>query len=297
MRLRVVHRTLYEYDEPVTTSHHELHLTPRDGPTQTCLTHSVTVQPEPLAIRERIDYFGNRTSYFGIHEPHRSLDVLAESEVRVKGRPASLLLDRTPWEAVRDAVARDRNGESLQAYAFVFDSPYVAFDPALEGFARPSFPPGRPLLDSVLDLTRRIHGEFTFDPSATQVSTPLSEVLSERRGVCQDFAHVAIGCLRSVGLSARYVSGYLLTVPPPGSARLVGCDASHAWFSTYLPHVGWIDFDPSNNMIPDDRHIVVAHGRDFGDITPVRGVIVGGGRPTLRVAVDVAPLDADFGAQ
>jgi len=169
----------------------------------------------------------------------------------------------------------------------------VPSEPALAALARPSFSPGRPLLDAALDLTARIFSEFTFDSGATEVSTPLCDVLRDRHGVCQDFAHVAVGCLRSVGLPARYVSGYLLTAPPPGSARLVGADASHAWMSTYLPNVGWIHFDPANNAMPDDKYVVLAYGRDFGDVTPVRGVIVGGGRPTLRVAVDVAPVDDD----
>lgn len=291
MRLRVVHETTYEYDEIVTTSHHEIHLTPRDGPSQVCLSHQVTITPEPETVRERIDYFDNRACYFGIHESHRTLAIVAESDVRVEERPSSLILDRTSWEDVRDLVARNRRPESLEAYSFVFDSPYVRVQPELRTLAAPSFSPGRPLLDAALDLTRRIFSGFTYERGATGVSTPLSEVLRDRRGVCQDFAHVAIGCLRAMGLPARYVSGYLLTAPPPGRPRLTGCDASHAWVSTYVPNVGWIDFDPSNDMMADERHVVVAYGRDFGDVTPVRGVILGGGHHALRVSVDVAPLD------
>jgi transglutaminase-like putative cysteine protease len=297
MRLRVVHRTTYGYAKPVTTSHHEIHLTPRDGPSQVCLSHTVSITPTPGAVRERLDYFNNRACYFGIHETHRTLEVIAESEVRVKERPSSLLLDRTPWEDVRDVVARNRRPESLEAYSFVFDSPYVRVGPELHALAAPSFAPGRPLLDAMVDLTRRIFSHFTYDPSATGVATPLSDVLCNRRGVCQDFAHIAIGCLRSMGLPGRYVSGYLLTSPPPGRPRLVGCDASHAWISTYLPNVGWIDFDPSNDMMPDEKHVVVAFGRDFGDVTPVQGVILGGGRHTVRVAVDVAPVDEPLTAR
>jgi transglutaminase-like putative cysteine protease len=293
LRLRVVHRTTYRYAEPVTTSHHEVHLAPRDEPSQTCSSHLLTVTPRPPAVRERFDYFGNRTSYFGIHELHRSLEILAESEVHVRERPRSLLLDRTPWEIVRDTVARDRKREAVEAYGYVFHSPYVPAEPELHAFARPSFEPHRPMLEAMLDLTERIFKEFTFDTKATHVSTPLGEVMRERRGVCQDFAHVAIGCLRSIGLPARYVSGYLLTMPPPGTPRLVGADASHAWISSYLPNVGWVDFDPSNNLMPDEKHVVVAYGRDFGDVTPVRGVIVGGGRHALGVAVDVVPIDQE----
>ena len=295
MRLRVAHRTIYRYAKPVTTSHHEIHLTPRDGPSQACLSHAISIDPPPGTVHERLDYFGNRAGYFAIHEAHRTLEILAESEVRMKERPRSLLLDRTPWEQVRDVVAHNRRPESLEAYAFVFDSPYVRVQPELFALAAASFAPGRPLLDAALDLTKRIFSQFAFDPHATAVSTPLSDVLHHRRGVCQDFAHVAIGCLRSMGLPGRYVSGYLLTSPPPGRPRLVGCDASHAWISTYLPSVGWIDFDPSNDLMPDEKHVVVAYGRDFGDVTPVQGVILGGGPHTLRVSVDVAPADEQGG--
>lgn len=291
MRLRVVHETRYEYEAQVTTSHHEIHLTPRDGPSQVCISHAVSIQPPPGAVEERMDFFKNRACYFGIHEPHRTLEIVAQSEVRVKERPRSLLLDRTAWEEVRDGVARSRGPESLDAYGFAFDSPYVRVSPELRSFAAPSFARGRPLLDAALDLTRRIFSGFTYDRGATGVSTPLSDVLRDRRGVCQDFAHVAIGCLRAMGLPARYVSGYLLTAPPPGRPRLTGCDASHAWIATYLPNVGWIDLDPSNDMMPDERHVVVAYGRDFGDVTPVRGIILGGGRHALRVSVDVRPVE------
>jgi transglutaminase-like putative cysteine protease len=287
MRLRVVHETIYEYAEPVTSSHHEVHLTPRDGEGQTCLSHELFVSPTPGVMRDRTDYFKNRASYFGIHEAHRSLRIVSKSEVRVRrqGQPP---LWSPSWEETRDSVARDRRPEILDAYAFVFDSHYVAANDALRELARPSFPPGRPLLEAILDLTRRIFTEFVYDPTATQVSTPLSEVLERKRGVCQDFAHLEIGCLRAMGLPGRYVSGYLLTTPPPGKARLVGADASHAWVSTYFPNAGWIDFDPANNLMPSDHHVTVAYGRDFGDVTPVRGVILGGGRHRLRVAVDVA---------
>ncbi len=288
-----MHQTRYEYDDLVTNSHHEIHLTPRDGPTQTCIAHSIAVLPEPEVVRERIDYFHNRVCFFGIHESHRTLEIVAESEVRVLERPSSLVLDRTSWEDVRDRLARSRRPEAIEAYSFVFDSPYVRAEPALKALAEPSFSSGRPLLDAAMDLTRRIFSGFAYERGSTGISTPLSDVLRDRRGVCQDFAHVAIGCLRSMGLPARYVSGYLLTAPPPGRPRLAGCDASHAWISTYLPNVGWVDFDPSNDMMADEGHVVVAYGRDFGDVTPVRGVILGGGHHALRVAVDVAPVDED----
>jgi transglutaminase-like putative cysteine protease len=293
MKLRVLHRTTYEYGQPVASSHHEAHLAPRDGRSQVCLAHSVRITPTPSTTRQRRDYFDNKTIYFGIHESHRSLEVVAESEILVADREHSLLLDRSSWDAVRDFVAVDRQSESLAAYAFVFDSPYIGAEhDALAEFALPSFAPGRPLLAAVADLTARIFTDFAYDTTATEASTPLADVIRRRRGVCQDFAHFEIGCLRAMGLPARYVSGYLSTTPPPNERRLVGCDASHAWISTYLPNVGWIDFDPVNNLMPGERHVTVAYGRDYGDVAPIHGVLVGGGQHTVRVSVDVAPLDS-----
>ncbi len=290
MKLHVVHRTVYEYGQPVASSHHEAHLAPRDGRSQVCLTHAVRITPSPGTTRERRDYFDNRTIYFGIHESHRSLEIVAESDILVVDREHSLLLDKTSWDAVRDFVSADRQSESLAAYAFVFESPFVSGQrEALKEYALPSFSPGRPLLDATIDLTARIFSDFAYDTTATEISTPLADVIRRRRGVCQDFAHFQIGCLRAMGLPARYVSGYLSTVPPPNMPRLVGCDASHAWLSTYLPSVGWIDFDPVNNVIPGERHVTVAYGRDYGDVAPVHGVIVGGGQHVVRVSVDVSP--------
>jgi transglutaminase-like putative cysteine protease len=294
MKLRVVHKTTYHYAEAVPSSHTEAHLAPRDGRAQVCLAHAVRISPKPNTTRERRDYFDNRTLYFGIHELHRSMEVVAESDILVREREHSLLLDRTSWETARDIVCRDRQAESLAAYAFVFDSPYVsAAHEELREFARHSFEPGRPLLEAVADLTRRIFLGLVYDTTATETSTPLTDVIRQRRGVCQDFAHFQIGCLRAMGLPARYVSGYLSTTPPPNEPRLVGCDASHAWISTYLPSVGWVDFDPVNNLIPEERHVTIAYGRDYSDVTPIRGVLVGGGRHIVHVSVDVAPIPDD----
>jgi transglutaminase-like putative cysteine protease len=291
MKLRVVHKTVYQYAQPVASSHHEAHLAPRDGRSQVCLAHAVRIAPTPETTRERRDYFDNRTLYFGIHESHRALEVVAESDILVRDLAHSLLLDKTAWETARDVVAHDRQPESLAAYSFVFDSPYVSRGHAeLLEFARPSFDPGRPLLEAVADLTARIFRDLCYDTTATETSTPLTDVIRQRRGVCQDFAHFEIGCLRALGIPARYVSGYLSTVPPPNEPRLIGADASHAWISAYLPTVGWVDFDPVNNAMPSERHVTVAYGRDYGDVTPIRGVLVGGGSHVVHVSVDVAPL-------
>jgi transglutaminase-like putative cysteine protease len=289
MRLRVSHRTSYAYPEPVATAHHELRLAPRHGGRQFVVAHDLALTPRPAFRRERTDSFGNRVVYFGLHEPHESLSIVAASLVEVTasdlpppGQPS--------WEEVRDRVARERTHDVLAAYALVFDSPYVSVSPELTAYAAPSFAAGRPLVDAVLELCARIHADFRYDPRATTVSTPLADVMRDRRGVCQDFSHVAIGCLRAFGLPARYVSGYLLTRPPPDKPKLVGADASHAWVSTYLPDWGWIDLDPTNEVVPSDAHVTVAHGRDFGDVTPVRGVILGGGKHDLAVSVDVGEV-------
>jgi transglutaminase-like putative cysteine protease len=291
MRLRVVHETRYVYEEPVTTSHHLIHVTPRAVDRQTCVLHDIAISPSPGVLRKRIDYFGNATSYFGIHEAHRTLTVVAKSDVRLKSGPRPLSPASPPWEEVQSQTASDRKPPWAEAREYRYDSPYVRTTKEVREFAEVSFPRRRPLLEAMLDLTARISTEFKYDPTATGVSTPVAEVMQLRRGVCQDFAHVEVACLRSLGLSARYVSGYLLTTPPPGKPRLVGADGSHAWIATFFPNVGWVDFDPVNNSIPSDHHITVAYGRDFGDVTPLRGVVQGGGGHSLEVSVDVSPVD------
>lgn len=295
MRLRVTHRTTYAYGEPVSTSHHEAHLAPRNDGGQRCLFHEVELDPAPATRRERLDYHGNRTLHFAIQEPHRTLDIVATSLVEVP-----LAADPEPsggpsWEDVRLAVRAHRDRAALEALSFTFESPHVRLFDELVALARPSFSPGRPHVEAARDLCRRIHDEFVYDPRATDVSTPVSEVLRRKRGVCQDFAHLQIACLRALGLPARYVSGYLLTRPPPGKPRLVGADASHAWISTWVPDRGWIELDPTNDVVPSDEHVRVAYGRDFSDVTPVRGVILGGGRHDLTVSVDVEPLSVAEG--
>jgi transglutaminase-like putative cysteine protease len=289
MKHRVRHTTEYAYRELVSLSHHVAHLAPRGDNGQVCLSRTLTITPKPAFRRERIDAFGNRAVYFSIEEPHQRLVVAATAEVDVPA-PARAPLPAASWESVRDRLAGERRADIVEAYAFTFDSPHVHRGAALRALAEPSFTRGRPLLEATLELTKRIHAEFTYDPRATNVSTPLADVLSARRGVCQDFSHLAIGCLRSLGLPCRYVSGYLLTRPPPGRPRLVGADASHAWIATYVPDFGWVDFDPTNGLMPAEEHITIASGRDFGDVVPVQGVILGGGAHTVEVSVDVTPM-------
>lgn len=297
MKLRVVHRTLYRYGDAVTTSHHEARLSPRDSEAQRTLRHEIIVSPLPEARRRRFDYFGNRAVHFSLSEPHRWLEVVATSVVEVTPLRPPPVSASVPWEDVRDLLALDRKRDSLDAYAMAFQSPLIPHVDGVYEYAALSFAPGRPVLEAVLDLMARIYREFIYDPRATEVSTPLSEVLELRRGVCQDFAHFGIACLRSHGLPGRYVSGYLLTRPPPGKTKLVGADASHAWFATFVPEYGWVDFDPTNNVIPQGEHVTIAYGRDFADVTPIRGVILGGGQHQLSVSVDVDTFDENDGGE
>lgn len=291
MIYRVVHVTEYAYTDPVATSHHLLHLAPRDTERQVCRSDQLSITPAPTSQAERLDHFGNRATYFEVQEPHRQLTVESRRDVELLPLPAPPARGGPPWETVRDLVRQPSSAALLEACEMTYPSPFVRVSDDVLAFAAPSFPRGRPLLDAVAHLTHRIHEDLAYDPEATNVSTPVDEVLRLRRGVCQDFTHLEIACLRALGLPARYVSGYLVTVPLPGKPRLIGADASHAWLAVYWPDVGWVPADPTNDVVPDQRHITVAWGRDFGDVTPMSGVIVGGSRHDLRVSVDVAPLD------
>jgi len=289
MRLRITHKTTYRYGETASTSHHEARLTPRASENQRTLTHELEILPEPTVRRGRLDFFGNKTTYFGLTEPHQQLQIEARSLVEVTLR-SDIDCEWSPaWESVRTRLTSDRRRDTLQAYQMAFESTHVRFSEELIEYAATAFEPSRPILSVAQALMHKIHAEFRYDPNATDVNTGLDVVLEKRRGVCQDFAHLLAGCLRSRGLAARYVSGYLLTQPPPGKPRLVGADASHAWVSVWVPEQGWIDFDPTNDLIPGEQHVTLAYGRDFSDVTPVRGVILGGGQHTIQVAVDVEP--------
>jgi transglutaminase-like putative cysteine protease len=290
MIYRVRHETRYDYEDPVSVSHHILRLTPRNFGRQRCRWAGISIIPQPVARATHTDYFGNSVTSFTLLEPHERLVVEATSELEVYAPPPPDFSSSPPWEQVRDGVAADHGSEGLEAYQFLFDSRRVEAKPELAGYAGESFTPGRPLLEAALDLTQRINQDFRFDTKATEVSTPVETFFEKRRGVCQDFSHLQIACMRSLGLPARYISGYLRTLPPPGRERLVGADASHAWCSTWSPGAGWVDFDPTNNCVPADGHITVAWGRDYSDVSPVHGVLLGGSEHTLDVGVDVVPL-------
>ena len=296
-RLRVVHETRYRYASPVTLSRQLLHLTPRPLPGQQVIAHRIAVQPAPAESIAGHDYFGNPICQAVITVPHRALTVLAESTVELRARSVAQGLGGIGWEAARDALGQPGGAAVLDAARFRFESPHVPLDTAVHAYAADVFAPRRAVLPALLELTARIHEEFEFDATATDIATPLTEVLEHRHGVCQDFAHLMIGCLRSRGLAARYVSGYILTMPPPGQPRLIGSDASHAWVSVYCPGHDpaagdWIDFDPTNNCRIDRDHVTLGWGRDFSDVTPARGVTLGGGQQALVVQVTVNP-DAD----
>jgi transglutaminase-like putative cysteine protease len=293
MKYRVVHKTEYFYSGIISQCHNIAHLKPRNLPRQQCISHRLEIDPPPVDIAEYEDFFGNQVSYFSIQQPHRNLKIIAVSELHLDEQAKQLpLYNDLAWDDVRARLANPREADLRENRHYVLDSPLAATSPALASYAKPSFPDGRPLLESVHDLMQRVHREFTYDPGFTTIRTPLSEVLANRRGVCQDFAHLAIACLRSLGLAARYVSGYLETLPLPGQEKLQGADESHAWFSVFLPETGWMDFDPTNNQIPQYQHITTAWGRDFGDVSPLKGVVYGGDPGhRIHVAVDVERFD------
>jgi transglutaminase-like putative cysteine protease len=289
MHYKIAHTTTYTYSEAVPVCHNEVHLTPRETSVQSCLYNRLVIRPTPTTIDHRRDFFGNPVAFFAVQEGHSRLQVTAVSKVRLQPQQPP---ESTPaWEKIRDWTAAASSDSWLEAARFLFDSPHVRTSQALAEFAAPSFPAGRPILEAAVDLNRRIHAEFQYDPEATTIHTPLDELLALRRGVCQDFAHIEIGALRSLGLPARYVSGYLLTQPPPGRPRLVGADASHAWVGVCYGQSQWIDLDPTNDLIPSADHITLAWGRDYSDVCPIKGVFVGGGQHRMQVSVDVLPLE------
>jgi len=291
VRYTISHTTVYQYNNDVSVGHHLIRLKPRELAYQHTLKYHLTAEPAPALVESHHDYFGNTVSFVTIEGPHRQLAVSSRCEVEVS-RSAWPSPDSTPaWEIVRDLCCGDTYHSAGEACEFVFSSPLISPRPDFSEYAASSFPAARPLLEAAIHLMHRIHADFKFDPQATTVATPLDQVFRQRRGVCQDFAHFQIACLRGLGLPARYVSGYLETVPPAGQQKLLGTDSSHAWVQVWCGDHGWVDFDPTNNLLPGDRHITLAWGRDFGDVSPLRGVLVGSGSHQLKVAVDVTPLE------
>ena len=295
MIFRVRHLTTYNYVEPVLVAHHQAHLAPRSFQYQTCRRTLLRVTPEPASlVMDGVDYFGNNIAFFTLQDPHKTLTVESVSRVEVRPRDLPAPGETPDWESVVGMLRRGAGPIVLEAAEYTFESPFVPCgNPKVVEYAKKSFPPEQPILAGLLDLLHRIYKDFTYDPAATTLATPIARVLAEKRGVCQDFAHLAIACARSLGLPARYVSGYLRTHVAPGRTRLVGADASHAWFAIFCPGIGWVDFDPTNNVQPSVEHITVAYGRDFGDVSPVAGILTGGGSHIVKVSVDVNPLGED----
>lgn len=290
MRYLISHTTSYKNSSPVSLSHNELRLTPRKTWNQVVAATDVAITPTPVNLTQRTDFYGNTVTYFSIETSHTDLTITATSDVTVFPPPqVEPAHSAQTWESCISRLDTPKVAGDLDARQFRDASAYIPHSAELRDYAALSFQKTTPLLDAAMDLTSRIYREFTYASGSTTLTTPISEVMQTRRGVCQDFAQIAIAGLRSLGLAARYVSGYLETIPPPGKARLVGADASHAWFSVYLPDHGWVDFDPTNNLRPSDRHVTVGWGRDFEDVSPVRGMSIGGGRQKMKVSVDVAP--------
>lgn len=290
MLYQVRHTTAYSYADPVSLCQNEIHLTPRQTPFQSCSDFQLEISPKPMLLRPRYDSFGNQVWYFSLEEPHHELRITANSKVRLADHPLPDPASTLPWEEVRDRLLAAETPELRLISQFRFASRFVEYLEEVRDYALTSFTPGRPILSAVLDLTARIYHDFEYAPTTTTISTPTRDVMKARRGVCQDFAHLQLTALRSLGLAARYVSGYLMTVPPAGKPKLIGADASHAWLSIYCIGDGWIDLDPTNNMIPRQRHVTIGWGRDYSDVCPIQGVLTGGGSQVLTVSVDVAPV-------
>lgn len=284
----VRHATTYRYGDEVTLSSHRLRLTPRDTARQRVRRFALDIAPQTHSLIAERDPFGNTAHLLEMREPHRVLTIEARSEVTVS--PADTELGFTPWEMAVEAARSPRLSQALEAAGYAWPSPFTAATDAIEAYARQSFAPGRPLMAAAQDLTHRIFADFVYDPEATHAGTLARESFAERRGVCQDFAHVFLACCRALGVPSRYVSGYLLTHPPAGQEKLIGADASHAWASVWCPVAGWLDFDPTNDVMPGLEHVTCAWGRDYGDVSPIAGVVLGGGGHVISVAVDVNPV-------
>ena len=291
MKYRVRHSTTYVYSEMVLLCHNEIHLAPRNAAHQSRGSMRIEIVPEPAVRADHVDYFGNNVTYFTVQERHQKLSVTASSEVDVASSSPAFPGLTPPWEDVRESLTGENIHKHFDAIQFLNESKYVKRRHELGEYALKSFTPGRPVFEAAMGLTGRIHADFKYDATATDIHTSVSEVFDMKRGVCQDFAHLELSCLRSLGLAARYVSGYLMTTPPPGEKKLAGADSSHAWVSFYCPGFGWIDMDPTNNIVPGDKHVLLAWGRDFADVSPIKGIILGGREHSIQVSVDVAPIN------
>lgn len=288
----IIHKTSYLYSTPVSQSLHVVHLAPRDVVNQTVMQHGLFIEPAPTIRADGRDYLGNPASWLSIESRHSALVVRAQTRITVRNPDKVDLEETLAWDRVRDVLLDTNNAHDLDVMRYLAPSRLTGADGDIVEYARKSFVPGRPTLSAAWELTGRIHDDFEFDKDATDVSTPLAEVLATRRGVCQDFSHLLLACVRAMGVPARYVSGYIRTYPPGGGpAPLLGADATHAWVSVWSPESGWVDLDPTNNTILQDEHITIAYGRDYDDVSPIRGILLGGSEHTVTVNVDVKPIE------
>ena len=290
MILEVSHKTLYRYSAPVIQSQHLIHMSPRASQRQSVRHHSLIVEPAPAMRYDGVDTFGNPVVILDIELAHREFVLHARSTIETRVPAAIDLAAASPWDQIDEIRLGSSQALDLDTIQYRCASRLTTASLDMADYGGVSFTPGRPVLDATMDLVRRIYDDFTFDPAATDISTPLSQVFKQRRGVCQDFSHFALACLRAMRVPARYVSGYILTRPPPGQVKLQGSDASHAWISVWAPRAGWVDFDPTNGLVVADEHVTIAHGRDYDDVSPISGVLIGGGEHTVAVAVDVGQL-------
>ena len=286
------HVTTYSYESPVSFARCSLRLAPRSGDGQQLVSHTVEIRPRPAERTVRRDFFGTLTESVLIETAHRHLRIDSRSRVSLSRRAPERAAPSPPWESVRDVAFEATSLGPASPVGYVFASSLVPVQAPVTAYAAASFPRGGGILTGAVDLMHRIRTEFKYDPKATVISTPLKEVFEKRHGVCQDFAHVMIAGLRGLGLPAAYVSGYLRTYPPPGQPRMVGADASHAWVSAFCPGLGWIDVDPTNDVVPSTGHVTIAWGRDFSDVSPLHGLILGGGAHTLKVGVDLEAIES-----
>lgn len=291
MHYKVTHSTVYQYNEPVSLCHNLALLKPRSTATQICHKTQLDITPLPDIINEYEDFFGNKATYFAIQQEHKKLVVTVTSFIENTNTRAILFnfFESVAWEEAKKHIA-DPMPENAEIRQYIAETPMTTYNEDIKAYALASFTPGRALFDSANDLMQRIYADFRYTPGFTTIATPVADVMKRRRGVCQDFAHLAIACIRSLGLPARYVSGYIETVPEGGAPKLTGADASHAWFSIFIPGTGWVDFDPTNNQIPSFQHITIAWGRDYTDVTPLKGVILSSGKHKLDVAVSVTRM-------
>jgi transglutaminase-like putative cysteine protease len=291
VKYKIKHSTTYKYADFVSLCQNQARLTPKTNDKQICHSSYIEILPLISYLREYVDYFDNKVTVFEIAKQHKKLTVTMVSEVELLVKQ-SIDLDSVdmPWENARDLLTEPKTRDLLKVSEFVLPSQLTPLEKGIEDYALKSFTPEMNLIEASTDLMARIFHDFHYDPGFTTISTPLSVVFAQKRGVCQDFAHFALACVRSIGLAARYVSGYIETLPPEGEVKLEGADATHAWFAIFVPNYGWVDFDPTNNVLPTEQHVTLAVGRDFSDVTPLKGVVFGGGSQVLDVAVDMIRL-------